>query len=195
MLTALTERFGPIPEMELTACGAGAGSRDDERLPNLLRVFVGEPAGETGGGGRQVLEISATIDDLSGEVLGYLFERLPGEGALEVSLLPVTLKKNRAGHRLSVLARAERLTAVAAAIFRETSTLGLRYAPVSRLKLERSVEEVDTRWGKVRVKCGHLGGEVVTASPEYEDCRKLAVEAGVPLKDVQAEAARIFAAE
>jgi uncharacterized protein (TIGR00299 family) protein len=195
VLVALVETFGPLPEMELAAAGCGAGSRDDERLPNLLRVMVGERAGAAGdAGSERVLEISATIDDLSGEVLGYLFERLPAEGALEVSLVPVTLKKNRAGHRLSVLAPVGKLSALSAAIFRETSTLGLRYMPVERLKLERRFEEVGTRWGAVRVKCGYLGGQLVTASPEYDDCRRLAAESGAALKDVQAEALRLFSA-
>jgi len=193
ILAALAARFGPVPEMELVAAGSGLGAREDGRLPNLLRVFIGERAAAPGPG-EEVLEIAATLDDLPGEVLGYLFERLPAEGALEVSLVPATLKKSRAGVRLSVLAPAGRLAPVARAIFRETSTLGLRYAPVGRLKLERRFEQIETRWGPVRVKCGLLEGELVTASPEYEDCRRLAAAAGVPLKEVQAEAARLFAA-
>ncbi|MHC4916308.1 MAG: nickel pincer cofactor biosynthesis protein LarC, partial [Planctomycetota bacterium] len=181
VLSALAGEFGPPPEMELESVGCGAGGREDERLPNLLRVMVGRRAGAGEGGEESLLEIAATIDDIPGEVLGYLFERLPGEGALEVSLLPATLKKNRAGFRLSVLAPAGRLHAVARCIFRETTTLGLRYSPVGRIKLERRFEEVSTRWGPVRVKCGLLEGEVVTASPEYEDCRRLAGESGAPL--------------
>jgi len=193
ILTALAGEFSALPEMELGAAGCGAGTRDDERLANLLRVFIGETAAAGAGGEGGVVEISTVIDDLPGEVLGYLFERLPAAGALEVSVLPCTLKKNRPGHRLTVLAPASRLDPLAAAIFRETSTLGLRYAPVDRLKLERRCEEVSTRWGTVRVKCGYLGGDLVTASPEYEDCRRLAAEQDVPLKDVQAEASRLFA--
>ncbi len=195
LLSALAGKFGPPPEMELASMGCGAGSREDERLPNLLRVMVGRRAAAGDGGGEEtVLEIAATVDDIPGEVLGYLFERLPAEGALEMSLLPATLKKNRAGFRLSVLAPAGRLHAVARCIFRETTTLGLRYAPVGRIKLERRFEEVGTRWGTVRVKCGLLEGELVTASPEYEDCRRLAEDSGAPLKEIQAEAARLFAA-
>ncbi len=193
ILTALAEEFTAMPEMELLASGCGAGARDDRRTPNLLRVLLGVSSSASGGGEDHVVEISTTLDDLSGEVLGYLFERLPEAGALEVSLLPATLKKNRSGQRLTVLAPAGRLHAVAAAIFRETGTLGLRYMPVSRIKLERRFEEVATRWGTVRVKCGHLDGELVSAHPEYEDCRKLAAEKGVALKDVQAEAVRLFA--
>jgi pyridinium-3,5-bisthiocarboxylic acid mononucleotide nickel chelatase len=193
ILTALAGKFTAMPEMELSASGCGAGTRDEERMPNFLRVLVGESSPPCEGAEDPVVEISTAIDDLSGEVLGYLFERLPGAGALEVSLLPATLKKNRSGQRLTVLAPAGKLDAVAAAIFRETGTLGLRYTPVSRIKLERHFETVATRWGAVRVKCGYLGGELVTVHPEFEDCRQLAAEQRVPLKDVQAEAVRLFA--
>ena len=195
LLAALAPAFGPMPEMELERIGCGAGSRRDERGPNLLRVFIGRTqlAGAEPPAGEQVLEITATLDNLSGEVLGYLFERLSAEGALEVSLLPATLKKSRAGVHLVVLAPAGRLDAVARAIFRETPTLGLRYWPTSRLVLARRFEEVATRWGTVKVKCGLLAGELVTASPEYEDCRRLAQANAVPLREVQAEAMRLFA--
>ncbi len=192
ILTALAGSFSALPEMEMSASGLGAGTRDDQRLPNLLRVLIGKRAAGRSPEQDEVVEISTVIDDLPGEVLGYLFEKLPPAGALEVSLLPCTLKKNRSGYRLTVLAQAASLESVATAIFRETSTLGLRYTPVSRLKLERRFEEVSTRWGAVRVKCGYLTGELVTASPEYDDCRRLAAENDVPLKDVQAEAVRLF---
>jgi hypothetical protein len=192
LLAALTEGFGPPPDMELKAVGCGAGARDDAQTPNVLRVLVGETQTAAGDAEGQILEITATLDNLSGEVLGYLFERLPAAGALEVSLLPATLKKSRAGVHLVVLAPAARLGSVAGAIFRETPTLGLRYAPVSRIKLERRFEEVATPWGAVKVKCGLFQGSLVTASPEYEDCRRLAEAAGVPLREVQAEAARRF---
>jgi pyridinium-3,5-bisthiocarboxylic acid mononucleotide nickel chelatase len=192
LLASLAPSFGPMPEMELEWIGCGAGGRDDPRVPNVLRVFVGRTSGASGGAEEGVLEIAATLDNLSGEVLGYLFERLPAEGALEVSLLPATLKKSRQGVHLVVLAPAARLDAVARAIFRETPTLGLRYRPVERLKLERSFVEAATRWGPVRIKCGRLGAELVTASPEYEDCRAIAAAQGVALREVQAEAMRAF---
>ena len=199
LLAALAPSFGPPPEMALERSGCGAGGREDPRGPNVLRVMIGQagaaPAGAPGlpsPSGEGVVEIVATLDNISGEVLGYLFERLPAEGALEVSLLPATLKKSRQGVHLTVLAAAEKLDAVARAIFRETPTLGLRYRPVERLKLERTFEEVATPWGPVKVKCGRLGGELVTASPEYEDCRRLAEARGVALREVQAAAVRAF---
>lgn len=193
ILTALTSHFGPMPGMTLECAGNGAGSREDKRLPNVLRVMIGHTAGTSEAAVTEdLLEVSAVIDDLPGEIFGYLFEKLPAEGALEVSLLPCTLKKSRAGLRLTALVPAAKLGGVAAAIFRETSTLGLRYCPVSRIALERSIRETPTRWGTVRMKCGMLDGRLVTASPEYEDCRRIAAEHGVPLKEVQAEAALNF---
>jgi uncharacterized protein (TIGR00299 family) protein len=192
LLASLASSFGPMPEMELEKVGCGAGGRDDERAPNILRVLVGRTADAAGGATEQVLEITATLDNLSGEVLGYLFERLPAEGALEVSLLPATLKKSRQGVHLVVLAPAAKLDGVARAIFRETPTLGLRYRPVERIKLERDFVAVATRWGQVRIKCGRLSGELVTASPEYEDCRAIAEANKVALREVQAEAMRVF---
>jgi uncharacterized protein (DUF111 family) len=139
------------------------------------------------------VELSTVLDDVSGEVLGYLFERLPPAGAVEISALPCNLKKNRSGHRVTVLAPTAALERVCAALFRETGTLGVRYVPVSRITLQRRFESVTTSWGRVRIKCGFLAGELVTASPEYEDCRQLAAENGVALVRVQAEAARLFA--
>ncbi|HOX08264.1 MAG TPA: nickel pincer cofactor biosynthesis protein LarC, partial [Planctomycetota bacterium] len=195
LLASLAPSFGPMSELELEKAGSGAGGREDERAPNLLRVFVGRTAAGGGAAGEQVMEITATLDNLSGEVLGYLFERLPAEGALEVSLLPATLKKSRQGVHLVVLAPRERLDQVARAIFRETPTLGLRYRPVERIKLDRDFVTVATRWGQVRIKCGRLGGELVTASPEYEDCRAIAEAQGLPLREVQAEAMRMFGVE
>ena len=127
LLVALTGDFGALPEMELAATGCGLGGREDQRQPNLLRALLGQ---RTASDGERVVEVTVTLDDLPGEVMGYLFERLPEEGALEVSLMPCTLKKNRPGVRLSVLAPADRLDAVARAVFRETSTLGLRFSPV-----------------------------------------------------------------
>jgi uncharacterized protein (TIGR00299 family) protein len=193
ILTALSGGFSAPPDMKLSAVGLGAGSREDPRLPNFLRVMVGESSPDDAEPAENLVELSTVLDDVSGEVLGYLFDSLPPAGAVEVSTLPCTLKKNRPGHRVTVLAPAAALERVTAALFRETGTLGIRYVPVSRVRLERRFESVTTSWGSVRIKCGFLAGELVSASPEYEDCRRLAADNGVALVRVQAEAARLFA--
>jgi pyridinium-3,5-bisthiocarboxylic acid mononucleotide nickel chelatase len=199
VISSLCPQFCAMPAMKLLAVGCGAGTRQDPRIPNLLRVFIGQAQESLSssdsleqGDNAELLEISAVIDDLSPEVLGYLFESLPPAGAIEVSLLPLTLKKSRPGHRLTVLAPALKLQEVSAAIFSQTSTFGLRYHPVCRITLERKFVSVATTHGPVRIKCGYLDGKLLSASPEFEDCRSLAREAGIPLKELQAEALLIF---
>jgi uncharacterized protein (TIGR00299 family) protein len=178
----LAIRFGPLPAMRLAATGYGAGDRDFPEHANVLRVMVGE--GSSAAEANTVSIIEANMDDMSPQVLGYAMERLMENGALDVSFSPVFMKKNRPGTLLRVIARPEDQEKLAAIVLSETSTLGLRIYPAERRVQARRLVEVATPHGTVRVKVSDTG----SYAPEYEDCRKLAIESGVPLKQILAEA-------
>ncbi len=187
IITTLASSFGPQPPFCQQAVGYGAGRRDLEAIPNLLRLRLGErvPASE------RVLLIEANIDDMNPEVYGYLFDRLLAQGAYDVYATPVLMKKGRPGNVLSVLAPAGRLDELAAIVLQETTTIGLRYYGVERRVLERQIRAVATPYGEVNVKFSYLDGRRRTA-PEYEDCARLAQQHQVPLLAVY-EAARAAA--
>lgn len=187
IITTLAHSFGPQPPFCQQAVGYGAGRRDLEAIPNLLRLRLGErtPARE------RVLLIEANIDDMNPEVYGYLFDRLLAQGAYDVYAAPVLMKKGRPGNVLSVLAPAGRLDALAGIVLRETTTIGLRYYGVERRVLERQLRTVATPYGAVGVKFSYIDGRDRVA-PEYDDCARLAQEHQVPLLSVY-EAARTAA--
>ncbi len=139
-----------------------------------------------------LMQLECVLDDMPGEWLGFLFERLHAAGAVEVTTQPVGLKKSRPGILLRVLAPTASLAAVRDGIFAETTTFGLRFYPVRRFVLARRHVQVDTPWGPVRIKLGEQDGRLVTAGPEYEDCRRLAEENEVPLREVFAAAQQAF---
>jgi len=178
----LSQRFGPLPPMRISRTGFGAGTRDFPEHANVLRVILGEPTGADES--LSVAVIEANIDDLNPQVLAYAMEKLLEFGALDVSLQPILMKKGRAGHLLRVIARPEDREALAQIVFSETSTFGLRIYAAERRVQARSWKEVNTQYGKVRVKVSSEG----YYAPEYEDCRKLALASGVALKHIIAEA-------
>lgn len=179
-------RFGALPPMRLGRVGYGAGDRELAGQPNLLRVLVGEKTAASEATTVSVLE--ANIDDLSAELLGYALERLLAAGALDAAVSPLIMKKGRPGALLRVIARPEDQETLARIMFAETSTLGLRIYPAERRVEERRIVEVETPYGKVRMKVSEEG-----AAPEYEDCRKLALATGVPLKQIYAAAGVAYA--
>ena len=168
--------------MKLLATGYGAGDRDLPSQANVLQVLTGEATGAAEA--TTVAVIEANIDDATPEVLGFAMERLLEAGALDVTLSPLLMKKSRPGSLLRVIARPEGREALAALVFAETSTLGVRLYAAERRVLARRTVEVATPHGAVRVKVSSDGG----FAPEYEDCRRLALTAGVPLKQILAEA-------
>ncbi len=178
----LSENFGAMPAMTLGATGYGAGTMDFKEHANLLRVTIGQSTAATESTTVDVIE--ANIDDSSPQVLGYALERLMAAGALDASLQPLEMKKGRPGSLLRVITTPDAREAMAALIFRETSTLGLRIYSAERRVMARHFVEVQTPHGKVHVKVGGDGG----FAPEFEDCRRIAVETGAALKDVMAEA-------
>ncbi len=182
VITTLAKDFGAMPAMRIVASGYGAGTCDFPDQPNVLRVLLGESTGAAEATAITVIE--ANIDDVSPQILGFAMERLRNSGALDVTLQPLEMKKGRPGTLLRVLAKPEDRDRMAQIIFAETSTLGLRMYSAERLVQARQWIEVSTTHGSVRMK---VSGEGAYA-PEYEDCRRLALETGTPLKEIIAEA-------
>jgi uncharacterized protein (TIGR00299 family) protein len=194
ILAALVEGFGEIPHMRIEHVGYGAGSARLD-FPNVVRVVIGEAdpsataAADTVSGSELVLETN--VDDLNPELYAYVLERLFAAGAQDAWLTPIVMKKGRPAVTISVLASPSREEAIRQVLFRETGTLGIRSSVVDKQALEREWVEVATRNGLVRVKIGRLEGTTVTVAPEFEDCVKVAREAGVPAREVYEEATRL----
>ena len=177
----LARDFGVMPPMKIAAIGYGAGGHDFQEQANVLRILVGEATGAVEA--TSVVVIEANIDDSSPQILGYAVERLLEAGALDATLEPLEMKKGRPGTLLRVISTLEQRTVLAEIIFHETSTLGVRTYTAERLVQERRWVEVETPYGKVRMKVAEK-----SFAPEYEDCRALARATGAALKDVIAEA-------
>jgi pyridinium-3,5-bisthiocarboxylic acid mononucleotide nickel chelatase len=182
IVSTLAARFGALTPMRLIRSGYGAGDRDFTEHANVLRVLLGEVSSASEA--TTVTVIEANIDDSTPEILGYAMERLLEAGALDVSMSPIQMKKNRPGTLLRVIARPEHQEALAALVFAETSTFGLRMHTAERRVADRHHVEVNLGYGRVPVKVSADG----TFSPEFEDCRKLAQAAGKSLKQVMADA-------
>jgi uncharacterized protein (TIGR00299 family) protein len=177
------------PAFSVTGVGVGLGTKDPEGFPNAIRVWLGETA-EQSLAGRQggIILLETNLDDVSGELVGYAQEQLFALGALDVWYTPIQMKKNRPGVMLSALVPQELETAAFELILRETTTLGVRTRPVERYVAERRSESMESVLGVISVKVKYLGGKAVSASPEYEDCREIALESGISLQDVYQQA-------
>ena len=182
--------YGGVPPMVVRAVGYGAGSRDNPGQPNVLRLLIGDDGAD--GGTDRVVVLECEIDDMNPQLFGVVMERLYEAGALEVCYVPVQMKKNRPGTRLTVLGRPADREALAAIVFRETTTLGVRHSEVGRETLTRSWVTVTTAYGPVRVKQARHHGRLVNAVPEFEDCAALARQHGVAVKAVQARALQAY---
>jgi len=182
--------YGAFPAIAVERVGYGAGDRDLPGSPNVLRVVIGDDGAQ--GPVERVVVMECEIDDMNPQIFGALMNRLYAAGALEVFYTGVQMKKNRPGTLLTVVAPPSRREALAELVFRETTTIGLRYQEVARSCLARETVSVETAWGPIRVKVARLGQEVVNASPEFDDCEKAAARAGVPVKQVQAAALRAY---
>jgi uncharacterized protein (TIGR00299 family) protein len=183
LLVTLAESFGGTPRMATERIGYGFGTRDDGPMPNALRVFLGRAEVALGEG--EVVVLETTVDDMSGEVAGYVFDALFKAGALDVTTVPAGMKKSRPGTRITVIGEPADERRLAEVMFRETTTFGIRVRVEKRLVLERRVQRVVTQWGEVGVKIGRMGESDVQAAPEYEDCRRIADASGVSLRRVQ----------
>lgn len=194
IVKTLARRFGTFPEMKIEKSAYGAGSRDFPGHPNVLRIVTGEalPKLTAKTNSETITVLEANLDDLNPQVFGYVMDRLLEEGALDVFGVPVQMKKNRPGTLLTVLCKLEDAAKLTQLIFSETTTLGVRRREESRQTLARRWESVRTEWGDVRIKIASMNGTVTNYAPEYEDCRRIALEHHVPLKTVMQEAARAY---
>jgi hypothetical protein len=190
LAVTLADGFGPLPSMRLDKVGYGAGSRQYDGHPNVLRAFLGDLL-QDGAVRETVLVLETTIDDMNPQLYGHLMERLFDAGALEVFYTSIMMKKNRPGTQVTIICPEPRLEAVTSTVFRETTTIGFRYVPMGRIEMDRRIETVKTPYGPVRMKVSFHDGRVMQAMPEYEDCRRLALAGGVPLKEVQRAAAAL----
>jgi len=187
LVAAWTEPADSLPELRIDAVGYGAGTSRWDDAPNLLRAVLGATVrGQPGGGAGWVVE--ANLDDSTPQVVAAALEAVLAAGAADAWIAPVTMKKGRPGHSIGAIVPDGARAAVEEALFRETSTLGVRAHRVERNVLEREVVEVATRYGPVRVKVGRREGTVLNAAPEFDDCRDRAREHGVAVKEVLAAA-------
>ena len=194
IVATLCDVFGPQPAMKVSAIGYGAGTVDLESQPNVLRIMVGEVADkstDTHDGTIRVLE--ANLDDMNPQIFGYLLEKALAAGALDVFATPVQMKKSRPGTLVTILCKPEDENKFQQMLFAETTTLGVRSHLVERHALPRDFVKVATRFGVVRVKLSRDAGRIQHASPEFDDCRKLAEEQNVPLHEVMEQAMLRFA--
>ncbi|NOZ27839.1 MAG: nickel pincer cofactor biosynthesis protein LarC [Chloroflexi bacterium] len=185
LLTTLADAFGPCPDMQLERVAYGAGQKTFPEAPNLLRLMLGEAETRpVAFQAEHLRELEANLDDMNPEWFGPLIQTLLEEGALDVWLTPIQMKKGRPGTLLSVLARPEDASRLRARIFAETTTLGIREAVVERWPLPRRMEVVQTPFGEIRVKLAEFASGRWKASPEHDDCLRAARKAGVPVREV-----------
>jgi uncharacterized protein (DUF111 family) len=193
LLRMLDVHYATLPPMRILKTGYGAGGRESAGQPNLLRLLVGEESADAATEAIAVIE--TVIDDCNPQLLAYVSEKLLEAGAWDVYRVSVQMKKGRAGVQISVLCRPDLVPALQEILFRETTTIGLRWRLENKVALAREFAEVETGWGKVRIKIARLNsGVIANASPEYEDCRKIAAAHAVPLKQVAEDAMRAYAA-
>lgn len=188
ILKSISEGFGEMPVFIPEKIGIGAGSREFENRPNILRILIGDiykkPFNE------KVTVIETNIDDMNPQIYEYLIEKLFREGALDVYMTQVIMKKTRPGIKLSVLCDKNRRDDLISLIIKETTTIGVRYYETSRVTMDRGLKDVQTKYGKIRLKISKFGNSNLKYTPEYENCKKIAKERGVPLLEVIEEAKR-----
>ncbi len=199
--------FCKLPLLKISGIGYGSGSRKNTKVPNLLRIILGvennftkngdnnliaTDAKSTGFDFEELVILSANIDDLSAELMGFVTEKILKEGALDVWTEPVFMKKNRQATKLTVLCKKEDDIRISKIIFKETTTLGIRRVDTGRYFLERKEAIVKLPYGEIKVKLGYLKGEIITCSPEYESCAKLARKTKKPLREIYRDAGRFF---
>ena len=193
IVATLCDSFGPQPAMSVSAIGYGAGTADLEGQPNVVRIMVGEAAEKSVAGfDEEIAVVEANLDDMNPQIYGYFLEKALEAGALDVYTTPVQMKKNRPGALLTVLCRPQDTNPLMTLIFAETTTFGVRTYRAQRRVLPREWVNVGTEFGEVRIKLSRVNGRILHVAPEFEDCRKLAVEKNVPLQRVIAEAMRKY---
>jgi len=187
LLKTLSSGFGSMPLFSSTSIGTGAGNMDPEKHPNILRVMIGK--NDEGLYDETVTIIEANIDDMNPQVYEYVMEKLFEQGALDVFLTPVIMKKSRPGVLLTVLCKNDQRSEMCETILKETTTIGVRFYEAGRVTMQRKIMRVKTRYGDIRIKQSTLG-DIRRCTPEYEDCKKMAKEQNAALHDILAETQR-----
>ena len=182
MIGFFAEKFQSLPKMKILKTGYGAGDHVIKKSPNMLRVILGEMAGE--GESQTMTMVETNIDDMNPEFYEHVMELLFKAGAVDVTFTPVSMKKNRPAVTLSVLTPTLKMEKIAEILLSETSTFGVRYYEVNRITLDREIQTIKTPYGPVKVKVGSLNGNLLKISPEYEDCKKIARREKLPIKKV-----------
>ena len=195
LITTLSEEFGVMPRMRLDRVGYGAGTRDLEQRPNLLRLCLGEKMSNGGSDTTHhhaetdsVEIIETNVDDMSPEITGYVTSQLFEQGALDVFLTPTFMKKGRPATQITVLCPTKHRDQLIELLLTETTTFGVRLSSANRVKLRRDFVQVETQWGTIQAKRGYLNGTLIKTVPEYEDCKRLAEQNSIPLRQVYTEA-------
>lgn len=192
IISTVCEKFGQLPKMKVLKAGYGAGTREYQNFPNVLRLMLGDDADEDTNVDERLIVVETNIDDMSPQVYGHVMEGALRLGALDCFFTPVQMKKNRPGVLVSILCRPDLRDAMCELLLTETTTLGVRFYEVMRRALEREVVRVETRFGAIDVKVAAFNGRVVKEMPEYEQCRAAAEKAGVTLLEVEAAARSSF---
>lgn len=193
IISTVCENYGGLPMMKLIGTGYGAGTREYQNFPNVLRVMLGEDQASEAYADERLYMIETNIDDMSPQIFGYVMERALEGGALDCYFTPVQMKKNRPGVLISILCRESACDAMCELLFTETTTLGVRKFEVERRSLERETMRVKTEYGAIDVKVARLDDRVVKQMPEYEQCRAAAQSAKVALRLVEDAARAAFA--
>jgi len=180
-LTALSSEFGQMPPIKVEKIGYGAG-RDDLPHPNVLRLMIGAPAADSGM--ETVAVVETNIDDMNPQFYDYAMERLFEMGVQEVFLTPILMKKNRPATLLTIICPSEKLSSVSGFLLQETTTIGLRWHEEKRNRADREIVPLQTKYGRIHFKLARWEGRIVNLSPEYEDCKRLALKKRIPLKEV-----------
>ena len=191
IISTVCEEFGRIPEMKIEQTAYGAGTRDYEDFPNVLRLMIGEvqsskfkvqsPKTET----ETLLLLETNLDDLSPQILGFVMERAFDLGALDCWFTPIQMKKNRPATQVSILCAAEKRENLTELLYTETTTLGIRITEVERNCLPREIETVETEFGAISIKVARLKGKIVNAKPEYEQIRQIALQSKKSLREIE----------
>jgi uncharacterized protein (TIGR00299 family) protein len=184
ILTTVVDRFCPLPAMKIEAIGYGAGSLESEEFPNVLRLILGQTAGEMEATADSVCLLETNIDDISGEIVGSVTEKLFKQGALDVFTTPIYMKHGRPAEQISVICKIEDIQQLEQILFEEGLTFGVRRQILQRSKLAREFVAVQTEFGEIRIKTGTLGGKIVNAKPEFSDCISAAEKHNVAVKAV-----------
>jgi uncharacterized protein (TIGR00299 family) protein len=192
IISTVCREFGRLPVMKVERTGYGAGTREYQKFPNVLRMMLGEDAEVEASSDERLIIIETNIDDMSPQIYGHVMAEALKRGALDCYFMPVQMKKNRPGVLISILCRASERDAMCELLLTETTTLGVRFYEVLRRALEREVVKVETEFGAIDVKVAHLNGRVVKEMPEYEQCRAAAQKANVPLQAVERAARDAF---